>query len=255
MSIPPGRNYVTMDELYKTTKIPIAALGRDKLPYKELSDNETAIINTVFDRGLEVLKKVSPTIAADIEKQRQLAIHFAGIAKALMDYKIYSFPSVGGQLGVNWLFPQAIKYTTTTPTGYTNNSWDISITAGTKAYILGSDAATYKTNSTEGSRHCILIFNNGLIEYGSTPSVEQFRLLSDAKGDYGIYTVAPLVEVPVESTKSIYQYPTPLGALFVDYQTGVKWYFMPRRTGTMTLKLLGLVFYEHDFASDVKWIS
>ena len=254
MSLPAGRNYVTAEEISSLSGVPVSALGRDKFPYKELSDIEIQVINKVFDTGLDVIRKVAPSIAGDIAIQRQLAILFAGVAKALMDYKNYSFPSVGAQLGVNWLFPQAVKYNANVPTGYNNDSWDIPITAGTPAYLLGSSTDYYTTSSTPNQRSAILIFNNGLIEVGSTPSAEQFRLISVAKGDYGIYTVSPLVEIPVEPTKSIYQYPTPLGALFVDYQNGVKWYFMPRRSGVSTIKMLGLVFYEHAFASDVLWI-
>jgi len=253
-----GRNYVRPEEAYRAIRVPVAALGRAQFPYRELSDAEAAAVIDVFNHGIEVLSRVAPSIAATIRPQLGLALMFAGVAKAYLGNKNYTFPSVPGHLGVNWLFPQAVNYkvdTTTPPTSYSPNSWDIPITAGTKAYILGSDTAWYKTSSVTDKRHCILIFHNGLVEVGTTPSVEQFRLISESKGDYGIYTVAPLVELPVEPNKVVYQYPTPLGALFVEYQTGVRWYFMPRRTGTTTLKLLGLVFYEHDFASDVKWVA
>jgi hypothetical protein len=253
-----GRNYVRPDEIRKATGVTVAALGRAQLPYRDLSDAEIAYITEVFGNGVSALSKVAPSIASDIKRQLALALAFAGVAKAYLAEKNYTFPSVPGHLGVNWLFPQTVNYkvdTVTAVTNYSANSWDIPITAGTKAYILGSDTAWYKTSSVVDKRHCILIFHNGLVEVGTTPSVEQFRLISESKGDYGIYTVAPLVELPVEPNKVVYQYPTPLGALFVEYQTGVRWYFMPRRTGTMTLKLLGLVFYEHDFASDTKWVA
>jgi hypothetical protein len=245
-----GRNYVKPEEIYNLTKVPVAALGRESFPYRELSDREVAIVSSVFDRGLELLRKVlPPSVVRDIEVQKPYALVFAGVAKALMDGKNYAFPSVGGHLGVNWLFPQNV------PTNYKNNSWDIDITTGTKAYIFGSDTAFYTTSSTVNTRHCILVFHNGLIELGTTPSTQQFRLYSVAKGDYGIYTVAPLIDVPVDPSRVLFQYPTPLGALFLDYQLGVRWYFLPTRSGTTTMKLLGLVFYEHDFASDVKYLA
>jgi hypothetical protein len=46
-----------------------------------------------------------------------------------------------------------------------------------------------------------------------------------------------------------------MGALYLDYNTGVKWYFMPTRTGTATIKMLGLVFYEHNFLADVVYLT
>jgi hypothetical protein len=253
-----GRNYIRPDEIGRVARVPVAALGRAQFPYKELSDAEIAAVTDVFNYGVAVLSRVAPSVAATIRHQLTLALLFAGVAKAYLGMKNFTFPSVPGHLGVNWLFPQTVNYkvdAATAPTNYSPNSWDIPITAGTRAYIFGSDTAWYKTSSVTDKRHCVLVFHNGLVEIGSTPSAEQFRLLSESKGDYGIYTVAPLVDLPVEPNKAVYQYPTPLGALFIEYQTGVKWYFMPRRTGTATIRLLGLVFYEHDFAPDVRWVA
>jgi hypothetical protein len=254
------RQQTTLHEIAQTTGITVASLGRQAMPVSELDSREIEAIKRVWYYGLEHIRKISPTIYADIARQDKLVFEFAKVAKAILSVvkKNYQFPSVPGSLGVAWLFPQAIGYKVDNvvgATGYSANSWDIPITAGSKAYILGSDTAWYKTSAVTEKRHCILILENGLIEYGTTPSVEQFRLVSEAKQDFGIYTVEPLVDVPLEYGKATYQYPTPNGALFVDYQTGVRWYFIPKRTGTMTLKLLGLVFYEHDFASDVKWIA
>jgi hypothetical protein len=257
MSLFRGQVQVTVNRLVSATGINIAALGREQLPYADLAPEEIDAIRRVFRTGVEHLKKISPKIAIEIERQEQLAIEFAAIAKGTFPIrgKNYTFPSIPGHLGVAWLFPQAIKYSATVPTSYSTNSWDIPLTAGTKAYLLGSDTAYYTTSSASDARSFILIFNNGIVEFGSTPSAQQFRLISEAKSDWGIYTVEPLLEVPIEPNLAIYQYPTPLGALFVDYSRGVKWYFLPTRSGTATIKLLGLVYYEHGFAPDTKWIT
>lgn len=247
---------VTVEQLKNYTGVSLAALDRAQLPVAQLDPKEEDVIKRVFYYGIAHLKKVAPSIAVDIERQYKLALAMAAVAKGLFPAKKnFSFPSVPGSLGVAWLFPQAIYYASGVATGYTANSWDIPITAGTKAYLLGSDTAYYKTSSTTDSRSLILIFENGLVEVGSTPSAQQFRLITESKGDYGAYAVEPLVEVSVEPNKAIYQYPTPLGALWVDYNTGVKWYFMPTRSGTATIKMLGLVFYEHDFLKDAKWVA
>ncbi|MCC6050481.1 MAG: hypothetical protein LM580_07225 [Thermofilum sp.] len=246
---------VTVEQLKNYTGVSLAALDRAQLPIAQLDPREEDAVKRVFYYGVAHLKKVAPSVAIDIERQYRLALAMAAVAKGLFPAKKnYTFPSVPGQLGVAWLFPQAIKYSATAATGYAANSWDISVTAGTKAYLLGSDAAFYKACSDTDSRSLILIFENGLVEVGSTPSAQQFRLVTESKGDYGAYAVEPLVEVSVEPNKAIYQYPTPLGALWVDYNTGVKWYFMPTRTGTATIKMLGLVYFEHNFLSDAKWV-
>jgi hypothetical protein len=228
---------------------------RESFVYSPIEDEEKKVIEYVFRYGLNQLKRISPKIAADIEPQLSLALKVAGIFKEMLpERKNYAFPSQTGSLGVAWLFPQAIKYATTVPTSYKNNSWDMDLTAGTKAWILGDGTNYYKTSSATGAHSAILIFQNGIIEIGSTPKAEQFRLISEGLTKYGIYTVAPIVEERIEENRLIYQYPTPMGAVPVFYDKGVMWGFMPKASGTSTIKLLGLVFYEHDFASDLKWI-
>jgi len=250
---------VSVEEL--KFSIPIAALERRVFSYVELSDKEVEAIEYVFDAGVQHLRKVAPSIASDIEKQKEDAIKMAGIAKATFPIrKNYSFPSVPGSLGVAWLFPQAIRYATTPSpdapcyTSYKPNSWDIDVTAGTPAYLFGDGTNFYRTSPATEKHTFIFVFHNGVIEVGSTPTIEQFHIMSEGKRDYGIYTVEPLVDIPVEKGVSIYQYPTPLGAFPISHDRGVMWGFMPRTSGTKTIKLLGLVFYEHDFASTLKWV-
>jgi len=249
---------VSIDQL--KAGIPVAALDRTTVSYVELSDDEKRWVGYVFDRGVEHLRKVAPSIASSIAAQRSLAINMAGVAKATFPVrKNYSFPSVPGSLGVSWLFPQGIKWVATPNasnpcySSYLPNSWDISVTAGTNAYFFGDGTNFYRANPNTDQHTFILVFNGGVIEVGSSPSIEQFHLISEGKRDYGIYTVEPLVDIPIEKNVAIYQYPTPLGAVFISHDRGIMWGFKPRVTGIKTIKLLGLIFYEHDFMSSLKW--
>jgi len=242
--------------------IPVFMGDRREVTYTPLESFELDVIKKVFNYGLSQLRKVSPTIAADIEPQLSLAQKVAGIFKEMIpEKKSYAFPSEAGSLGVAWLFPQAIRYAATPSatypcyTSYPANSWDISLTAGTPAYLFGDGTNYYKASPTTAQHSMLLVFNNGVIEIGSTPKVEQFRLYAEGLTKYGIYTVAPIVEEHIEPNRLIYQYPTPLGALPIFYDKGIMWGFMPRASGPATIKLLGLVFYEHDLYSTLKWVS
>ena len=253
---------LNVEDLARELGVKIAALDRKIVSYVPVSSNEADIINYVFNSGLKYLRKTLPSVAAEIEAQRELVVRMAGVAKATFPIrKNYSFPSVPGSLGVAWLFPQGLKYAATPSatnpcyTGYTTNSWDIPCTAGTASYILGDGTNFYKANPNTDVHTFVLIFDGGVLEYGSSPSVEQFQLLSEGKRDYGAYTVEPMVEIPIEKNVAVYQYPTPLGALFVDHQRGVMWGFMPRTTGVKTIKLLGMIFYEHNFLASLKWTT
>jgi hypothetical protein len=253
----PGVKELFTEELGKG--IPVFMGDRESVVYTPLESDEAAAIRKVFNYGLNQLKRITPKVASDIEPQLSLALKIAGVFKDMIpEKKSYSFPSQTGSLGVAWLFPQAIKFATSgegSYTSYTTNGWDISLTAGTAAYLFGDATHFYKASATTGAHTTLLVFNNGILEIGSTPKVEQFRLEADGFTKYGIYTVAPIVEERIEENRLIYQYPTPLGATPIFYDKGIRWAFMPRVSGTATIKLLGLVFYEHDFASTLKWVS
>jgi hypothetical protein len=253
---------VNVRDLFKDElkTIPIFMGDRTEVVYTPLEDNERDAIEKVFRYGLNQIRKISPKVAADIEPQLSLAQKVAGIFKEMIpEKKSFTFPSETGSLGVAWLFPQAIKYASSgdgSYTGYATNSWDITLAGGgTAAYLFGDATHFYKASAATGAHSMLLVFNNGILEIGSTPKVEQFQLTADGFTKYGIYTVAPIVEERIEENRLIYQYPTPLGAVPIFYDKGIRWSFMPRASGTATIKLLGLVFYEHDFASTLKWIS
>ena len=254
-----------VEELIKRgNNIPVAYLDRKTWNYAPISEEERKWIGYVFDYGLNHLRKILPSVAADIAQQREAVFQWASVAKATFPVrKNYEFPSTTGSLGVAWLFPGGIKYAATPSesepayTSYSTNSWDLSLTAGTPVYFFGDGTNFYKASPTTDKHSFILVFKDGIIELGTTPSLYAFQLKSEGKQDYGVYTVQPIKEIPVERATIAYQYPTPMGMLPISYDRGIMFGAMPDRTGTSTIKLLGLVFYEHDLYPNLSntWIS
>jgi hypothetical protein len=235
--------------------------GREDIEYLPLTEAEVAAVDKSIDQGLNVLRRVSPTIAANFEMHRTFFQKCAGIAKAKFPgQKTVQYPSQAGGIGAALLFPQALKYaatpSATSPcyTSYTTNSWDISLTAGTAAYILGDGTNFYKASPTTEAHSLVAICHNGLLEIGSTPRIIQHRIWTQAETKYGIWATQPLAEIPIEPNKVLYQYNT-IGALILTHDFGVMWKILPKSSGTSTLPLLGMVFYEHDFAPDTKWVA
>jgi len=254
-----AKSTVNLDVLFQDVyaqKIPVFKGGKDVIEYTELEESEKNAIRQCINDGVELLARISPKLANDFRKHEPFFMKLGGIAKAKMDNKPITYPGESGSIGVGFLIPQAIKYTTTTPTDFANNLWQMSVTAGATAYILGSDTAFYRTNSTEGSRHIIGIIKNGLIEIGTSPSFNQFKIISQAMTKYLPWTVHPLVEQPIEPDKPIYQYNT-IGAVMLLYDFGIKWTALPLYTRTPRVQLLGIFFYEEDFFTDTnfKYIS
>ena len=271
---------LTPQQIESMTGIRVAnsIIGRDKYPVATLDPSEELAIETVVNAGLSHLSRVAPEVydaivkafplpdrytgpGAEIRRFMDFVKIFARIAKSQFpSQKPYTYPPEKGKLGIAWLFPQAIKWVATPSdsdpcyTSYKNNSWNIDVTAGTPAYIFGSADKFYYTSKTQEKYSAILVLYNGLVEIGSTPSAQQFQLISDTK-TVAPYVAEPLIEVPLNPQKNIYLYPTPMGALFIDHMTGVKWSFMPTRTGTATIKILGFVFFELDFYPALKWVA
>jgi hypothetical protein len=235
--------------------------GRLEIEYIPPKTEEIAAVDFCVDNVLSVLRKTAPSLAADFEKHRTVFQKFAGIAKAKFPgRKTVQFPSQTGGIGVLPLFPQAVKYVGTPGpsapayTSYATNSWDISLTAGTAAYIFGDGTNYYKASPTTEQHSLLVIIENGLVEVGSTPKISQMRIWTSAETKYGIVTTNPVKAIPIEPNKTLYQYNTP-GVIPVYHDFGIQWKILPEATGTSTLPLLGLVFYEHDLYPDTTWLS
>ena len=91
------------------------------------------------------------------------------------------------------------------------------------------------------------------MEIGTTPKYQQFQVFSSLQTSYGIWTVNPSNEQPVETNKAVYQYST-LGAMPVYFDSGVGWIGMPIFNGNANIKPLGFCFYEHNFAPTVVFV-
>jgi hypothetical protein len=253
--------------------------GRSTVSVASLAPNEAGAVTMAFNQGLAILRKVAPSIAAEMQNQLPVALAMATLAKGTLSstgaVKQITYPSQVGTIGVNWLFPQAVKYIATASatnpayTDYSNDSWNIPLTAGSLANILGSGTLTantppttvgtvainnrYQACSLQNQHEFWFVFQNGLLEIGSTPAIEQWHIETAQANQYGIYTTSPINEQPIEMNKAIYQYNT-LGVIPVYFDSGINWYGLPQTTQTSQLKLLGMTFYEHDLFPTVQTI-
>ncbi len=259
--------------------INIFAGGRDSVDSVATTNQEQLTIQYVFNQGLKLLQKVSPSIAGDISSQLQAAQTFASIAKAAISTtggtKPIVYPSVPGGVGVAWATPEMIRYiatrsaTNSAYTDYAADTWILSVTAGIPSYILGSGtynaqtppttaptltSSNYFQGAQQSQAHSMyFFFQNGLVEIGTTPKYQQFQFYTSLQQKYGIWTVNPINEMPVETDKAIYQYST-IGAFPVFFDSGVTWAAMPIITGQANVKPLGFCFYEHAFAPTLVYV-
>jgi len=163
------------------------------------------------------------------------------------------------QFGVGLLIPQLLKYnaspSSTYPsyTDYTVNSWNISLTAGSTAHILGDGTNYYKASPTTDARSAICIMKNGFISVGTSPAINQIQVKTE-KVTYPPYTVQPLVDINIERDIPVYRYNVPFNIpIFHDF--GIMIDAEPIHTKTEDLRLIGVVFYEYNFFKNLTYVS
>lgn len=238
--------------------------GRANVTVAPLSDEELEAIDQALSTNITVLSAISPRLGVEFKNQMSAFVKWAQIAKGMFptSAKPITYPSQPGTIGIGFIFPEAIIYpglSSPYPTSYQKDSWLINDTAGTNSYLFGSSSAFYTTSSTNdtgpGTGHeLMVIMQDGLIEVNTTPKeIQQFRILTTSSSKYGIYTVEPLEDISVEPGKAIYQYPT-IGQIPLWFDIGTKWYYMPTVSGVNSLRLLGVVFYEHDLFADTTYV-
>lgn len=204
---------------------------------------------------------------------RSAALKFAMIAKGTLasqgGTKTITWPPQVGQIGVSWLDPFLVKYinvaSSANPayTDYTKDSWNLPFNAtlgnalaqilGTATFTKGTPPTTastvtaqtwYQACNQTNQRELWFLFQNGILEIGTTPDIQEWLIQSSLSQAYSSYTTHPLIYEPIDDFRQIYQYNTP-GIIPVYNDMGIYLAGLPQTTtNTHTLPLLGLAFYE-----------
>jgi hypothetical protein len=235
--------------------------GRDLVDIADMASDERDAVYYCFDQNVKKIENVSPKLAASIRPQREAMVKFAQIAKGTFpENKNYSYPGQSGGLAVDFLSPALFGYGDATAVGITqyvgidgsigttqNRTWDMPLVAGTSKYICGNSSSTYYKGCATTSKHSyVVLFQDGIIEIGTTPKIDQIHFKSELMDKYTPIQMQPLLNQSIEEGRSIFQYTTP-GIIPISHQTGVNIQIHPLYTGTAYMPLLGMCFYETDF--------
>jgi len=252
------------EDLMTANKIDIFFGGKQDVTVVELESHEEAAIKRCFRHGLRLIKKISDELAEILEPQEELFIRWGEVAKGNIDEnKPITFPATSGTIGVNWLIPQAVKYVATASadnpayTNYANNKWEMTLSAGSAAYIFGDGTNFYKACPASNQKCFLVIAQHGVIEIGSTPKINLMKIWTQGESKYTYWSVHPLVDVPIEvndEEKKIHVYNT-VGMVPVYNDFGIQWELIPVYSGTSVIPLIGLFFFEYDFMENKKYIS
>jgi hypothetical protein len=236
--------------------------GKDLIDIADMAAEERDSILYCFDQNVKKIENISPKLAASLRPQRDAMVKFAQIAKGTFpETKTYSYPGQSGGLAVDFITPYLYKYSTASAgaaagsydtNGYNAstvagaNVWDIDLVCGTPAYLAGSASKPYRGSAISGKHSYVVLFQDGIIELGTTPKIEQMFFKSELMDKYTPISMQPLVNQSIEEGRTIYQYSTP-GIMPMSHMTGAYVVVQPNYTGTSSIPLLGMVFYETDF--------
>lgn len=246
--------------------------GRDTFDFNSLTTEEELAIAKSYRKNVNFIKDISANIAAQLLAQETVMVKMGGVAKALFpDDKTIKFPGEPGSIVVDFLTPQALMWVkdpdgTTDKTNYgaysdvagtatgargKMNSWDVALTAGTPAYLLGnSTGGFYKARATQEKHSLIVLAKDGLLEIGTTPVLTHMNVTTEIQTKYSPNAIQPLIDLPMLGGQNIYQYNTP-GIITLPHNLGTRMAVMPRETKTSRLQWMGLAFYEYDFMGTV----
>lgn len=257
--------------------------GKDAYDFNPLTNTEELAVQQAWSKNLAFIQGISPALAAQFaEKQVNDAtsaynqqvggpgsamVKYAGVAKALFpNDKSISFPGEPGTIVVDWLTPQSLFWVKNpdgsadktcygayadvagTVTGATGamNQWDVTLTAGTAAYLFGNTAGDfYKARQTQEYHSMAVLAQNGLIEIGTTPKLSHMLATSQVQQKFSPVAIQPLIDLPLTQNgpENIYQYNTP-GTIALTHDFGMRVGVMPKVTGKSRLQWFGMVFYE-----------
>ena len=143
--------------------IPFFTGGRTDTEFEELSTAEEANISKVVRNHAALMQYTSPILAQTLLNHEKAIIKMGGVAKALFPTeKVIKYPGVQNSITVDIITPQMLFWDTsadaTNPcyNGYTANSWNIDLTAGTAAYLFGDGTNYYQTRKDNGRMAALL---------------------------------------------------------------------------------------------------
>ena len=241
--------------------------GKDLVDIADMAAEERDAVLYCFDQNVKKIENISPKLAASLRPQREAMVKFAQIAKGTFpETKTYSYPGQVGGLAVDFLSPYTWKYQRFASLGtnsgmsytdYVENgagipTWNLNLVAGAPAvgnYIAGDSAAgtlPYRGNALSNQHSYAVLFQDGILELGTTPKIEQLFFKSELLDKYTPIAMQPLLTQSIEEDRSIYQYTTP-GMMPFTHQTGGSIIAQANSAGVSTIPLLGMVFYETDF--------
>ena len=255
---------VELDKVAVSSGIGVV-LGDMKTQEGEALDaNERRAIELALNYIKRVYARISPKLAMLFDTHKQFVLSAASVykRKALKANVAadFDFPPKLGRLAVAPIAPQLIRYVATPSatdpaySDYALNSFTIMFgSAGETKYLFGSDANYWKGLSETKGPIMHVVFEDGLIEIGTSPKVDQIYIEFDGWNMLGTFFQPEAVKLPIEESKPVYQYTHPAFVTIPD--RGIKVAVLGEVAGDSILVPVGVTFYFVDKFKTLTWIS
>ena len=259
---------LSLEELRKTASAvgirTVILGGRETVNAVKLDSEEIKDAKNFISYLVSSYSRISPKLASLVEKHSEIIVKAIEIYKAIaardIGEKRFAFPPRSDTISAAPISPQFIRYVATASaddpaySDYPLNSFDLSLSAGTPRHLYGTSTDYWSGKSKTKGPIMHVIFEDGIIEIGSTPKIievlaefEDWRMLGALWEPY-------IVREAIEVGRMIYQYQTP-GVLFVLPDRKFRLGVMPDKTGTSTVIPVGIALYYVENFKSLTWIS
>jgi len=250
-----GDNTMKIGDIFNSELVggvPFYTGGRTDTEFEPLTEAEEAAISKMIRGHASLMQYTSPILANILLQQETAIIKMGSVAKALFPTeKVIKSPGTQNSIVVDIITPQMLFWDTTADAtnpcynGYTANSWDISLTAGTPAYLFGDGTNYYETRKDSSKYMAAMLLHNGLFEIGTAPKISHLHVKTKQMDLYAPTAINPIVDLSVDPDRPVHIYNTP-GIIPLTHDVGTEISVMPQVTGVSNLRWLGVGFYEYD---------
>ncbi len=238
----------SLEEIFQQTgfKGSVITAARRELSFASLKSEEKEGLLFTIGTVQDTIADVSPKLARDWKKHENFFLAAAGVLKGVAggekSYSSVRADDLAADLRARPIIPQDFGV----------NSFSVSCTAGTAAYLWGGATTTFNPSSTANQRCVLAIIKNGIVTLDEKPMGRQFKFES-TENVYLPWAAPSTTFQSIEDEKLVYQVYTP-GAILLDPYVGSKLQVMPEVTGTKKFELFGMAFFEKDYYATTKWV-
>lgn len=260
------------DEIASGISFNMGPKNSENLSFEPLTTASEIAIIREFRKNLFYVDNICPSIMGQLEEQETAFVKLAAVVLAEWEHDPKDLVVAGCRLKetdvfFSWISSDMIKYAVIPNkrkpcfSDYRYGSFEMQVTKGKPAYLLGSEDNYYRGCNEPGRRCAFVLAEDGFAECSDHGKIESLWIEFEGETARAPAFQNPMGELPKTNsairkwtvldsmgreTVDLYQYRT-TGMMYVPVDAGVKIWVIPSETGIIKPIPLGFGFCESGF--------